>query len=353
MESLDSFEDEHSHHHQSGPYDDDNTINYEGYDSQQHYDYGSSYPANNSDDDHLAVNTNNNSNNQHSPPAYGFGVSTPNPDFVTPFQSTETDDGLFSSDGPVLPDPTQMQEEGFARREWRRKNAIHLEEKEKREKEMRNQIIKEAEDYKEAFHEKRKLNCETNKQNNREKEKIYLANQEKFHKEADKHYWKAIAEIIPREVPNIEKRRGKKEADNKPSVHVIQGPKPGKPTDLARMRQMILKLKQNPPSHMMPPPPKEEKDAKENKDGKDTKDAKENKDGKDAKDGKDTKDAKEGGNDKDGKTSTATAAATADSAENKPTAPEKDAAAAATNGELQDPPAAEGDQVASTEPPAA
>jgi hypothetical protein len=161
-----------------------------------------------------------------------------------------------------------------------------------------------------------------------------LANQEKFHKEADKHYWKAIAEIIPREVPNIEKRRGKKEADNKPSVHVIQGPKPGKPTDLSRMRQMILKLKQNPPSHMMPPPPKEEKDAKENKDGKDTKDAK-----------------KEGENDKAEKNSTPTAAATADSAENKPTTPTKDAAA--TNGEPQDPPAVEGEQVASSEPPAA
>lgn len=187
-----------------------------------------------------------------------------------------------------------------------------------------------------------------------------MANQEKFHKEADKHYWKAIAEIIPREVPNIEKRRGKKEAENKPSVHVIQGPKPGKPTDLARMRQMILKLKQNPPSHMMPPPPKQEKDAKENKDAKNAKDGKENKDGKDtkdtkeSKDGKDPKDTKEGENDKDGKTSTPTAAAAnADSAENKPTTPEKDAAAAATNGELQDPPAAEGEQVASTEPPAA
>lgn len=244
---------------------------------------------------------------------------------------------------------------------------------------MRNQIIKEAEEYKEAFYAKRKLNCESNKKNNREREKveisiqyyslvlvifcesciycswlyyttfpaidlgkhmhscsivilgylhvqIYLSNQEKFHKEAHLHYWKAIAEIIPREVPNIEKRRGKKEAENnKPSVHVIQGPKPGKPTDLARMRQMILKLKQNPPSHMMPPPPKEEKD---------------DKDKKDAKDDKDKKDAKEGKENKGGSNSTTSVTG------NKPTSPAKGVAA---NGEPKDSGIVEGEQVARSE----
>ncbi|KAE9616864.1 hypothetical protein Lal_00034711 [Lupinus albus] len=260
--------------------------------------------------------------NPYSPPVYGFGISTPDPNNVTPFEpepagdgyaapaAADDDDGIFTSGGgggPLLPDPFQMQEEGFARREWRRQNAIHLEEKEKREKELRNQIIQEAEDYKQAFYEKRKVNCKTNKANNKEREKINLANQDKFHKEADKHYWKAIAEMIPREVPNIEKRRGKKEAENKPSVHVIQGPKPGKPTELARMRQMILKLKQNPPRHMMPPPPKEDKDAKEGKDGKDSKDPKEGKD------------------DKSGKSSTPTAVDGA--AGNKPASPSKEGAA--------------------------
>ncbi|QHO56448.1 hypothetical protein S83_007578 [Arachis hypogaea] len=67
----------------------------------------------------------------------------------------------------------------------------------KKKKELLNQIIKEAEEYIQAFYEKRKVNCEASKATNKETEKIYLANQAKFHKEADKHYWKGIAELIP------------------------------------------------------------------------------------------------------------------------------------------------------------
>lgn len=55
---------------------------------------------------------------------------------------------------------------------WCRQNAIRLEEKENKEKETRNQIIEEGEEYKKGFYEKRKLNIETNKINNKEKEKV-------------------------------------------------------------------------------------------------------------------------------------------------------------------------------------
>lgn len=189
----------------------------------------------------------------YSPDPHGFSTLSPESN------GKEAFDDVFveaESDGPILPPLSEMQpEEGFVLREWRRQNAIRLEEKQKRERELLEQIIDEADEYKVDFYRRRQINCETNKTNNREKEKLFLASQEKFHAEVDKHYWKAIAELIPHEVPAIEKKRGKKEQEKKPSILVMQGPKPGKPTDLARMRQILLKLKHSPPPHMKPPPP--------------------------------------------------------------------------------------------------
>lgn len=53
-----------------------------------------------------------------------------------------------------------------------RQNAIVLEEKEKKEKELLSQIIEEAEQYKVEFYKKREITCENNKSSNREKEKV-------------------------------------------------------------------------------------------------------------------------------------------------------------------------------------
>ncbi|KAE8719825.1 Clathrin light chain 1 [Hibiscus syriacus] len=247
---------------------------YSNYGSYSNFTDNQQFPADGGDVavDHLAS----------SPEIFDFGSSDPSPAYSqSPFGDTihvengngmngfgGGNDDVFASDGPVLPPPTEMAtEEGFLLREWRRQNALVLEEKEKKEKELRNQIIEEAEEYKRAFYEKREKTIETNKTNNRERERLYVANQEKFHKTADKQYWTAIAELIPREVPNIEKR-GKKDADKKPSVTIIQGPKPGKPTDLSRLRHILVKLKHSPPPHMIPPPPAPEKDAKDGKDAK-------------------------------------------------------------------------------------
>lgn len=81
---------------------------------------------------------------------------------------------------------------------------------------------------------------------------MFVASQEKFHVEANKNYWKTIAELVPNEVPAIEKKRAKKDQEKQTSVVLIQGPKPGKPTELSRMRHIILKLKHNTPVHLIP-----------------------------------------------------------------------------------------------------
>lgn len=49
---------------------------------------------------------------------------------------------------------------------------MELEKKEQKEKELRAQIIAEAEEFKKAFFEKRIQNCASNMVNNREREKV-------------------------------------------------------------------------------------------------------------------------------------------------------------------------------------
>jgi hypothetical protein len=39
---------------------------------------------------------------------------------------------------------------------------------------------------------------------------ILVANQEKFHANADKQYWKSISELIPHEIVIIDKKEGQK-----------------------------------------------------------------------------------------------------------------------------------------------
>ncbi|KAI9156153.1 hypothetical protein LWI28_001356 [Acer negundo] len=130
---------------------------------------------------------------------------------------------LSQSDGPIT--------------EWTRENAIRLEEKEKKEREMSSQTIDQAHEYKDEFYRKRVVTCHSNKLTSREREL-------------------AIAELLPNEV--------NKDQEKKPSIVVIQGPKPGTPTDLSRMLQLLLKLKHNAPNHLNPAPaaPALSKDAK-------------------------------------------------------------------------------------------
>lgn len=87
---------------------------------------------------------------------------------------------------------------------------------------------------------------------------VYHADQEHFHKTAGKQYWKAVAELVPKELPASLEPKGRqmKEKKEKKSTFVaLPGPKPGKATDMGRFRQVLLKLKHNPPAHMIPPPP--------------------------------------------------------------------------------------------------
>ncbi|KAG6763757.1 hypothetical protein POTOM_031196 [Populus tomentosa] len=147
--------------------------------------------------------------------ATGDDVFESQPPIYGQFSPQENGEFGGSEEGRISLSPSETEaEQGLSLIEWRRQNVILLEDKERREKEL------------------------------------FLVNQEKFHAEADKKYWKSIAELIPNEVPTIEKRRGKKDQEKRPAIAVIQGPRPGKPTELSRMRQILLKLKHETPPHL-------------------------------------------------------------------------------------------------------
>ncbi|XP_019196016.1 PREDICTED: clathrin light chain 2-like [Ipomoea nil] len=164
-------------------------------------------------------------------------------------------DEFVASSGAILPPATEMSEGGFLLREWTRQNAIRLELKDKSEKELLSQIIDEANEYKDEFYKKRLVSLESNKGVFREKEKLFLSSHEKLYAEADKHYWETIAKLVVNEAPTIVKKNTK-DPQRKHSIGVIQGPKPGKPADLSRMQEILLKLKANTPPHLdLSPPP--------------------------------------------------------------------------------------------------
>ncbi|KAE8664356.1 hypothetical protein F3Y22_tig00112800pilonHSYRG00061 [Hibiscus syriacus] len=85
-------------------------------------------------------------------------------------------------------------------------NAIHLEEKGKRETGMRDQIIAEVDEYKQSFYEKRN-------------QKLIRLTIEKERRQV---------QIIPRELANIENKRGKKDSDKTPSVSMANNGKENK-----------------------------------------------------------------------------------------------------------------------------
>ncbi|KAL5554743.1 hypothetical protein UlMin_042144 [Ulmus minor] len=125
-------------------------------------------------------------------------------------------------------------------------NAIYLEEKEKKKREIRNQIIEEAEEYKRSFYEKSKVTCETNKTTNREREKY-------------RHIFYDLCFSLNELLCSCTWKTKRSFTKKLTSIIGKHYPK---------------KLKQMPPLHMMPPPPQPTKDAKHVKDGKDAKNVK-------------------------------------------------------------------------------
>ncbi|KAJ7558854.1 hypothetical protein O6H91_04G058800 [Diphasiastrum complanatum] len=140
-------------------------------------------------------------------------------------------------------------------RDWERRNALYLEYKQRKEREKLSRIIDDADEYKENFYVNQENLCEEAKKINREKQKAFLANQEIFYATAHKHYWKAVSELILNSELSLADSNGRDlgKDQQKKQCHMIlkvEGPKPGKATELTRMLEVILKLKHNIPAYI-------------------------------------------------------------------------------------------------------
>ncbi|CAI7907739.1 unnamed protein product [Closterium sp. NIES-54] len=140
-------------------------------------------------------------------------------EYAPPAEENGTFDG-----GAKLPPPSQMgSEESILLREWRRKKAIELEEKARISREKHQQVSYLW-----------------------EKEKAYVDNLLSLNSKQGGNYWESVCAFTNFDV-SIKKEKAKKKDEPTRMSTQLNDAKLGKHTDLARMRQVLLKLKHNPP----------------------------------------------------------------------------------------------------------
>eukprot|EP00850_Spirogloea_muscicola_P021321 SM000244S08556 [mRNA] locus=s244:48691:54270:- [translate_table: standard] len=138
-------------------------------------------------------------------------------------------------------------------REWRAKRAAELEEKERQSRMEHDRILESAEEMRRTAYERQQKSKEQNQINNREKEKVFLANLEALNTpKSGANYWETVTAMVNFDASVPKKDEKRKSAGATRSSQTATDLKPGKQTDLARMRQVLLKLKHTAPPGSAP-----------------------------------------------------------------------------------------------------